>query len=228
MKTKIIIGILSILILSSTLAIVFTIAPKPVYPDPSKFKSEVTRIAEGGDLLDILYFLESLNGSEIYFDSLGDDFDWIENISALIDNELEFLATYNPKDFKPDDWRSHKFIYEGTIIESINQTEFLSLINLEQLYLHHFFFYNFTEGIYFANSTAIPPYPDPSLWDLSSKVDYVYSINPEYLFVNQTVVISDLFAPLAGTGTSFERTWLCLPTGQPILFFSNEGGWWIS
>ncbi len=228
MKTKLIFAVVSILVLGSTLTVVFVIESNPIYPDPSKFKSEITRIADTSELLDLLHALESVTGNSIYFDSLGEEFDSIENVSQLITDELEFLSTYNPKDFNERDWRYHKLIYIGTVIDSINNTEFLSLFNLEQLYPYHLFYYNFTEEEYYANSTFVNPYVDPDTWNISEIFEYVFSLYPEYIFVNQTVDIGDIYAPLAGTGTYLERIWLCLPTGQPILFFSNEGLWWIS
>jgi len=72
------------------------------------------------------------------------------------------------------------------------------------------------------------PHEEPNTWNISEMLDYVYNFSIDFICVNQTVEVSDIYAPLAGTGTAFRRIWLCLPSGQPIFFFSDEGSWWIS
>ena len=89
------------------------------------------------------------------------------------------------------------------------------------------FYYNFTSTEYRANS-SISTWIDPQDWMISDIVDFLYKNNSTFILITQYVKISDIYAPLAGTGTEFERFILCLETGQPVLFISNEGPWWIS
>ncbi|MFW9852738.1 MAG: hypothetical protein ACFFDS_07345, partial [Candidatus Thorarchaeota archaeon] len=59
-------------------------------------------------------------------------------------------------------------------------------------------------------------------------IQYIFSINTPLFFVNQTVEVSDIYAPLAGMGFYFTRFILCTTSGTPVFFISNEGPFWVS
>ncbi|MHA1200584.1 MAG: hypothetical protein ACTSQF_14800 [Candidatus Heimdallarchaeaceae archaeon] len=233
MKTKIIISIASVIVISLTLTLVLVYYPytpdeTEYTPPTSRFTSRIIRDVPNDDYLPLLYTFENLTSQATYFEMLDNGSkSLIHNISALIENELDFLENLDPLEFMTNEWRHHNFTYVGTVFSEVNKSTFLSIYDLESLYPYFMFYWNFTTIDYYANSTLSNGYNSDD-WMIPEIVDYVYEQNSSFILVTQFVDIGDTYAPLAGSGTSFERQILCLATGQPILFLSNEGPWWIS
>ncbi len=233
MKNKLIISIAATCAIALTLTLLLVYYPytpeeNEYEIDPTRFTSLIIRNTPDDMYLPLLYSIENITGQDFYFDMLSNDSkNMVQNVSYLIERELEFLEILDPQDFKDNEWRHHNFTYIGSVFPSVNQSEFLSLFDLENFYPYYFFYYNFTTMNYYANST-VSNYYHPDDWGIPEIFDYVYSQNSTSILITQYVRIGDIYAPLAGSGTTFERQILCLATGQPILFLSNEGPWWIS
>ena len=232
MKIKLLISILSVIIISTTLTLVLVYYPydnnNQYVPDPDRFSSITIREVPNENFLPMLYYFENLTGDAIYFEDLDNDSrDMIHNITYYIERELKFLEEFEPTEFATNSWRHHNFTYIGKLTLEVNKENFLSMFNLTNLYPYFMFYYNFSSFDYCSNSTITTGY-NPHDWLLSDLVDYIYSINSNYILITQHVAITDIYAPLAGTGTEFERQILCLETGQPVFFLSDEGPWWIS
>ena len=233
MRYKIIVAILSVLIISVTITLVLIFYPysppqTEIEPPNSRFSSLIIRDVPDESYLSYLLTNEALTSQEPYFDMLSNDSkSFIHNVSNLIQEELEYLEIFDPSEYYENQWRYHNFTYIGNVIPEVDYIDFISMYNLTEMYPYFFFYYNFTSAEYHANSTLTFGY-DPADWLIPESVEYLFNQNETYILVTQFVKISEIYAPLAGTGTTFERQILCLETGQPVFFLSNEGPWWIS
>ncbi len=223
MKKSLIIISSSVLMLS-IIIIPVVLRPYGPFPDPSKFSSFIERIVPDNSYLPVIYSLEELDAKSIYF-AMTADISQIENIAQLIEEEESFLSTYNPKEFNKKDWRRHTFIYSVNLSLGVEKEEFLTLFSIFQT---HMFYLNYSTDDYYSVTYFNSSTSDRELWKINETADYIFSSEAPLIFVNQTIVISDIYAPLAGTGTHFTRFILCFPDGQPVFFISNEGPWWIS
>jgi hypothetical protein len=196
--------------------------------DKSRFHSSINRIVPDTYYLPILLDLENISGNNSYFDQIkgGNLEDILENITLLIEREELFLNNYNPDDFiENGPWPYHAFNYSAKLTLGPYQGEFTSIIQIHPTFM---FYLNFSTQEYLAVTYFNSSTQDQELWMIEEIYEYIISESSTLLFVNQTMVISDIYAPLAGTGTEFTRYILCLPDGQPAFFLSDEGAWWIS
>ncbi len=227
MKLKVvIIGISSLAIIGIivTLSIIF---PLNQDVDSTRFQSEIIRDLSDDELLLFLTELENLSSNSTYFNSIkpGNYHLNIENITLLIEREESFLASYDSMYYSKTGSRYHKFIYNGIITQPISYSEFIPLILDRPSYI---FYQNYTTLEYTTITSFNQTTSNQSLWGIEDIIQYVFSFYLMYIFINQTVVISDVYAPLAGTGTQFQRFIICEPSGYPLFFISDEGLWWIS
>jgi len=222
-----------VIIVSSVILIGITVTLSVLIPyynafDPSKFRSDIEREVSDESFLPYLLDLENISENSSYFNSIksGDYHLNIENVTLLIEKEELFLQNYDEKDFTRNKWRYHTFVYNGILTQPISKSEFNALVPDHPTYL---FYQNHTTLEYTTMTSFNQSTSDQSLWGIDDIVDHVFSFFLAYIFVNQTVIVSDVYAPLAGTGTQFHRFIVCDPvTGVPLLFMSDEGGWWIS
>ncbi|MHA1302470.1 MAG: hypothetical protein ACTSPI_02050 [Candidatus Heimdallarchaeaceae archaeon] len=197
--------------------------------DEQKFISKINRHVPSDEYLSLLIEKEKIDENTLYFDSLNTSVKSpIENLSKLIEREYEFLNNYKPRDYSKWGKKYHKFIYNASL--QINQDISLikELVEERFQYPTFYFFYDWETQEYIALSNIMNEY-DSNLenWNISKKIDNIFAeLDP--LVITQTVVISDIYAPLAGTGTEFQRLFLCDPQGKPLFFLSTEGYWWLS
>ncbi len=228
MKTRAVVIIMSAVVIISITVSLSVIIPRSNQIDPSKFKSEIVRDVTDENYLPYLLELENISGNSSYFQSIkrGTFHERLENITLLIEREELFLENYDEKDFTRNEWRYHKFVYNGILSQPISKSEFSEIVPTNPTFL---FFQNHTTLEYIAFTSFDPLTTDHDLWNIDGIIDHVFSFFLAYIFVNQTVIVSDIYAPLAGTGTQFQRFIVCDPTtGVPLLFISDEGAWWIS
>ncbi|NPD90051.1 MAG: hypothetical protein HGN29_15160 [Asgard group archaeon] len=217
----------SVVIISSILTVVL-LRPYHTIPDPSRFRSFIGRHVPDESFLPILLSLENISGNSSYFDGIkGEHYeDHIENISILIEREQKFLNSYYPEDYTNEGyWPFHEFSYSANLTHGIPKSEFLSMIHP---YPSFMFYFNYSNEIYSSITVFNDSSPDQEYWMIEDIIDHLFTIRTLLIFVNQTMIISDVYAPLAGYGTQFTRFILCLPDGQPVFFISDEGGWWVS
>ena len=231
MRIKIIISSVVVILLTITLTVVlvYYLPESTEYePDPSHFTSSIRRNYPEENYLAILSYFENLTGQAVYFDDLENDSrNMVLNMTYYIKKELKYVEELNTSEYEENSFRYHNFTYVGSLYTEINRSVFLSIYNVSSFHPIFMFYYNFTSTEYRANS-SISTWIDPQDWMISDIVDFLYKNNSTFILITQYVKISDIYAPLAGTGTEFERFILCLETGQPVLFISNEGPWWIS
>ena len=226
MKKIAIAVIVSIVIIGAITPIIVIKLNNPK-PDSSQFVSEIKRFVFDEQYLSILLSLENISGDCNYFDEIRDNSyaENVENITQLIENEEYFLSIYDPKDFTQNKFRYHKFIYHGNLSSSISNTSLLDIIHSFPTFL---FYYNFSTSLYHSITFYNESTSDPELWNIDGIIQYIFTEESQLMFVNQTVVVSEIYAPLAGSGTQFTRFILCTSEGIPVFFISNEGPWWIS
>ncbi len=233
MKKKILIGSVSFVLITITLTLVLVYYPfspeNTEYElDPNKFTSLITRNYPDENYLALLYYFENITGQAVYFDDLENDSrNMVLNVTYYTEKELKYVEELNTSEYEENSFRYHNFTYIGDVYPEITKSVFLLMYNISSFYPIFMFYYNFTSLEYRANST-IPLYNNPQNWMIPDIIDFLYENNSTFILITQFVNISDIYAPLAGTGTEFERYILCLETGQPVLFISNEGPWWIS
>ena len=199
------------------------------YPiDSSRFRSEIVRNVTDEDYLPYLLELEKISGNSSYFQSIkrGIFHYKLENVTLLVENEELFLENFSEKEFTKNKWRHHTFVYNGILTQPISESEFSVIIPTHPTFL---FYQNHTTLEYQAFTSFDEQTSNQSLWGIDEIVDHVFSFFLAYILVNQTIIVSDVYAPLAGTGTQFQRFIVCDPVkGIPLLFITDEGSWWIS
>ena len=218
----------SALILISITIILSILIPRSYPINPSRFRSEIVRNVTDEDYLPYLLELEKISGNSSYFQSIkrGIFHYKLENVTLLVENEELFLENLDEKEFTKNKWRSHTFVYNGILTQPISESEFNEIIPSNPTFL---FYQNHTTLEYHAFTSFDEQTSNQSLWGIEGIVDHVFSFFLAYILVNQTVIVSDVYAPLAGTGTQFQRLIVCDPvSGSPLLFISDEGFWWIS
>ena len=228
MKTKTIVIIISSVILIGITVTLSVLLPYYNAFDPSRFRSEIEREVSDENYLPYLLELEKISENSSYFQSIkrGTFHFNLENVTLLVEKEELFLESFNEKDFARNQWRYHTFVYNGNLSQPISKSEFKEIALTDPTFL---FYQNHTTLEYTAFTSFDHLTTDQDLWGIDEIIEHVFSFYLAYVFVNQTVIVSDVYAPLAGTGTQFQRLIVCDPTtGIPLLFMTNEGAWWIS
>ena len=193
------------------------------------FYSNIERVLPSNDYLPIILEIENMSGESIYFETLNEEIrGHIENITKMIEKEQEFLQNHNPRECR-DSYKSHTFNYTAILTFDFNRDYIEHLIE-NSIGNPTFYFYNNWSAMgYVAYSNYLGDYEGNfSTWKIEENLDLIFSMEEPPILIYQTMSAGDIWGPLAGTGTYFERLILCDSFGLPLLFITNEGQYWIS